>query len=87
MSFPHVGSATGSEAVSAHALRAIRVSNGSVPRAAHRPFVPLAGVESCPASRALIHVGGQVPCVDLRVAWVRFTRISESLPTPHFILT
>jgi hypothetical protein len=25
--------------------------------------------------------------IDLRVAWVRFTRISESLPTPHFSLT
>jgi hypothetical protein len=61
--------------------------HGSVPRAAHRPSVPLAGVESCPAFRALIHAGGQVPCVDLRDAWVRFTRISESLPTPHFILT
>jgi hypothetical protein len=25
--------------------------------------------------------------LDLRVTWVRFTRISESLPTPHFSLT
>jgi hypothetical protein len=59
----HVSSTTGSQAVSAHALRAVRVSNGSVPRAAHRPSVPLAGVESCPASRALYDAGGQV-CTD-----------------------
>jgi hypothetical protein len=55
--------------------------------------VPLAGVESCPASLALIHAGGGggpvawSAVLDLRVAWVRFTRISESLPTPHFRLT
>jgi hypothetical protein len=59
----HVSSTTGSQAVSAHALRTVRVSNGSVPRAAHRPSVPLAGVESCPASRALYDAGGQV-CTD-----------------------
>jgi hypothetical protein len=57
---PHVSSPTGSQAVSAHALRAIRVSNGSVPRVAHRPPVPHAGVESCPASRAFFDAGGQV---------------------------
>jgi hypothetical protein len=60
---PHVSSPTGSQAVSARALRAIRVSNGSVPWVAHRPSVPHAGVESCPASRALFDTGGQV-CSD-----------------------
>jgi hypothetical protein len=59
----HVSLTTGSQAVSAHALRAIRVSNGSVPLAAHRPSVPLAGVESCPASWASFDAGGQV-CTD-----------------------
>jgi hypothetical protein len=63
VSSPHVRSTTGSQAVSARALRAIRVSNGSVPLAAHRPSVPHAGVESCPASRALFGAGGQV-CSD-----------------------
>ena len=58
--FPHVSSPTGSQAASAHALRAIRVSNGSVPRVAHRSPVPHAGVESCPASRAFFDAGGQV---------------------------
>jgi hypothetical protein len=47
--FPHVSSTTGSQAVSAHdTLCAIRVSNGSVPRVAHRPSVPHAGaVRQC----------------------------------------
>ena len=83
----HVSSATGSQAVSAHALRAIRVSNGSVPWVAHRPSVPHAGVESCPASRALFDAGGQV-CSDRPPSRSGpFTRISESPLTPHFSLT
>jgi hypothetical protein len=63
VSFPHVSSGSHWQAVSAHALRAIRVSNGSVPRVAHRPSVLHAGVERCPASRALFDEGGQV-CSD-----------------------
>jgi hypothetical protein len=59
----HVSSTTGSQAVSAHALRAVQVGNGSVPWAAHRPSVLLADVESCPASQPFFDAGGQV-CTD-----------------------
>jgi hypothetical protein len=82
VSSPHVNSPTGSQAVSAHALRAIRVSNGSVPRVAHRPSVPHAGVVSCPASLALFGCSDRPPS---RLG--PLTRISKSPPTPHFSLT
>jgi hypothetical protein len=62
--FPHVSSPTGPQAVSAHALCAIRVSIGSVPGVARRPSVPHACAVSCPASRALFDAGGQV-CSDI----------------------
>ena len=85
--FPHVSSPTGSQAASAHALRAIRVSNGSVPRVAHRPSVPHAGVVSCPASLALFDAGGQV-CSDRPPS--RLGPVHSDirvLPTPHYSLT
>ena len=53
-SVPHVSSPSGSQAVSAHALRAIRVSSGSVPRGSQ--------ALSTPCQRCLLPVLLGLPC-------------------------
>ena len=60
--------------------RAIRVSTGSVPQAAHRPSFLHAGAAICPSSWALFSASVQSCSSGVRVVLAWLTRISESLP-------
>jgi hypothetical protein len=87
VSSPHVSSTTGSQAVSALHYAPSESATGQYPERLTGPqYSSLALRAARPPGPYLTRVARSA-ALDLQVAWVLFTRISESPPTPHFRLT